>query len=421
MTAQETNVSNGAESTLSGTLSSSGTTANVTDASPFPAAPFYAVIDPGNDSKREVVLVTAVGAGSFTVTRAQDGTSGVEHSEGAVVAQVPVAALWTDINDRVDGVAASASTNESDITALQTEKFDAAGHTKATHDALSIDADTVDGQHATDLLDRSNHTNTQAVSTLSDHNKATHDALSIDAATLGGMASGDFAAVAGDTFTGLVTFEDGFDGDLGVDVHSDTAPYTDWPTGLSWQSVTSGGWPASNGVVFTFNVGNTIRTFQLLMATGGPLYFRRRETSTTWGGWQTVTTAESPGLWEVEEATEVATASVSVSSLTDIASLTLTIPSDWGSWRCEAYATFSAQSSSSNNYNAAIRIDGTNQQTLSAIYVDMGRRRAGSVGGRRSGMTTTGSRTVSLRASEGGTAGVTFDDIYLYARAVRTS
>ncbi len=43
----------------------------------------------------------------------------------------------------------------------------------------------------------------------------------------------------------------------------------------------------------------------------------------------------------------------------------------------------------------------------------------GSGGGRRTGMTTTGSRTVALEASEG-TDNVTLADVYLYARAERT-
>lgn len=41
-------------------------------------------------------------------------------------------------------------------------------HTKAQHDALLIDADTVDGSHAADLLARANHTGTQTHTTISD-------------------------------------------------------------------------------------------------------------------------------------------------------------------------------------------------------------------------------------------------------------
>lgn len=41
-------------------------------------------------------------------------------------------------------------------------------HTKAAHDALNINADTVDGSHAADLLARGNHTGTQTAATISD-------------------------------------------------------------------------------------------------------------------------------------------------------------------------------------------------------------------------------------------------------------
>lgn len=152
MTAQETFVANGAESTLSASLGASTTTVNVTDTAPFPSVPFYATIDPAEDAKREVVLVTAIGSGTFTATRGRDGTSGVEHNEGAVVACVPVAAHWTDINDRVDEAEADISTNASDISTLESGKLDTSDHTKATHDALGIDADTVDGVHASGFL-----------------------------------------------------------------------------------------------------------------------------------------------------------------------------------------------------------------------------------------------------------------------------
>lgn len=114
MTAQETFVANGAESTLSSALSAGATTINVTDTSAFPSVPFYAVIDPDVDATREIILVD----GSKTATtfvlsgaakRGQDGTADTAHSSGAKVACVPVAALWTDINDRVDGVSTTAS------------------------------------------------------------------------------------------------------------------------------------------------------------------------------------------------------------------------------------------------------------------------------------------------------------------------
>lgn len=114
MTAQETFVTNGAESTLSSSLSAGATTINVTDTTAFPAVPFYVVIDPDVDASREVVLVDqSKTATTFVLSgaakRGQDGTADGAHSAGAKVACVPVAAMWTDINDRVDGVSTVAN------------------------------------------------------------------------------------------------------------------------------------------------------------------------------------------------------------------------------------------------------------------------------------------------------------------------
>jgi hypothetical protein len=111
MTAIRSYFSNGAETTLSSTLSAGATTINVTSSSPFPSVPFYVVIDPDVDASREIILVD----GSKTATtfvlsgaskRGQDGTSDIEHSSGAKVAFVPVAAHFTDMHDRLDAAEA---------------------------------------------------------------------------------------------------------------------------------------------------------------------------------------------------------------------------------------------------------------------------------------------------------------------------
>jgi hypothetical protein len=116
MAAIETNVSNGAESTLSSSLSSGATTINVTDTSAFPSVPFYVVIDPDVDATREVILVdSSKTATTFVLSaaskRGQDGTTDTAHSSGAKIACVPVAALWTDINDRVDAAYVAGGTD----------------------------------------------------------------------------------------------------------------------------------------------------------------------------------------------------------------------------------------------------------------------------------------------------------------------
>lgn len=62
-------------------------------------------------------------------------------------------------------------------------------HDKAAHDALNIDADTVDGEEAADIVTDARvkaHFPDTIVNILSDHDKAAHDALNIDADTWDG-------------------------------------------------------------------------------------------------------------------------------------------------------------------------------------------------------------------------------------------
>lgn len=107
MVARETFVTNAFETTLSSSLGVGATTINVVDTTGSPAVPFYLVLEPGNDSKREVVLVdSSKSATTFVLStstnRGLDGTTDVAHDSGVPVKVVPIAALWTDINDRVD-------------------------------------------------------------------------------------------------------------------------------------------------------------------------------------------------------------------------------------------------------------------------------------------------------------------------------
>lgn len=175
MTAQETNVTIAAESTLSGSLSAGFTTINVTDTSGFPGVPFYATIDPDRDDKREVVLVDSGKTGTtFTLTssasRGQDGTTDVSHDAGAIIAVVPVAALWTDINDRVDALPTTAHDHDG-TDAAQIPVANLTGHTKTAHDALALDHGSLSGladftaDHGTDH-DTHDHDTALAASSL---------------------------------------------------------------------------------------------------------------------------------------------------------------------------------------------------------------------------------------------------------------
>lgn len=86
------NKANLANSVLFAPLSDSATSMTVYtgDGALFPAAPFYLTISPKNKWSRkinsEVVLVTAKSTDSFTITRAQKGTTAKEFSYGDLVA-----------------------------------------------------------------------------------------------------------------------------------------------------------------------------------------------------------------------------------------------------------------------------------------------------------------------------------------------
>ena len=87
MTARETNLVNAFETTLAAQLASGGTSMNLTD-DPGVDAPAYFVIDPDNDSNREVVLwASGTNHAAATVTRDIDTKHGTDptHASGTKV------------------------------------------------------------------------------------------------------------------------------------------------------------------------------------------------------------------------------------------------------------------------------------------------------------------------------------------------
>ena len=86
------------------------------DGALFPAAPFYLTISPKNRWSRkinsEIVLVTAKATDTFTITRAQKGTTAMEFSYGDLVAN---GIYVEDLDDTVD-----TAVTEAVSTALQT-------------------------------------------------------------------------------------------------------------------------------------------------------------------------------------------------------------------------------------------------------------------------------------------------------------
>ena len=117
MTAQETNLLNAFETTLTGTIGASDLTMtvnSVTDsASNTLVAPCYLILNPDSATNREVVLVTSINVGTKTLTldninkrflTGSAASSGLSHASGSVVRMSPVQQHIEDINDRVDTI-----------------------------------------------------------------------------------------------------------------------------------------------------------------------------------------------------------------------------------------------------------------------------------------------------------------------------
>ena len=117
MTAQETNLLNAYESTLTGTIGASDLTitvnAVVDSASNTLTAPCYLVVNPDSATNREVILVNSINVGTKTLTISAIGdryltgsaaTSGLSHASGSVIRMSPLQQHIEDINDRVDTI-----------------------------------------------------------------------------------------------------------------------------------------------------------------------------------------------------------------------------------------------------------------------------------------------------------------------------
>jgi len=123
MTAQETNLLNAFETTLTGTIGASDLTITVNSvvdsASNTLTAPCYLVLNPDSATSREVVQVTSINVGTKTLTldninkrylKGSAATSGLSHASGSVVRMAPLQQHIEDLNDRVDTIINEAGT-----------------------------------------------------------------------------------------------------------------------------------------------------------------------------------------------------------------------------------------------------------------------------------------------------------------------
>ena len=90
------------------------------------SAPYYLVIDPDTQSKREVVLVTAAsGTSMTTITRdveSRHSGSPPDHQADTVVRMAVVKEMFEDVHDRVD---AAGDVTGSSTTTFTNKTFDA--------------------------------------------------------------------------------------------------------------------------------------------------------------------------------------------------------------------------------------------------------------------------------------------------------
>ncbi len=106
MAIQETKVVNAFETKLDGAVAAGDSSIDLTD-DPGVTYPCYLVIDPDNDSKREVVLWTSGAFGAAAVTRDVDAKHDPNpaHADGTTVRLAVVKQHIEDLNDRIDAVA----------------------------------------------------------------------------------------------------------------------------------------------------------------------------------------------------------------------------------------------------------------------------------------------------------------------------
>lgn len=214
--------------------------------------------------------------------------------------------------------------------------------------------------------------------------------------------------------------------ELDASAHSDQ-----YPDGKSYMVVFSSasGWPENLGSVYTFvgGRGSGQRIWQMFFGkTSSRVYIRTRNNSDTdWEDWNEVAFGNRVAFWEVDGSYEQSSGVTLSTSYSTMATVNLSIPSYWSSWKCEAYATFAAANTNANetairNFQVLLNIDNQNSQVQLFHVPGGGYYQSSSIGARRTGMTTTGTRQVTLRARLQSGSGGELWYRYLYARAVRT-
>ncbi len=75
-----------AATTISGSFNAAATTISITSGTGWPTAgPFYAVVDPGTATEEKIYVGSITGTSLSSITRGVDGTSDVNHANGATI------------------------------------------------------------------------------------------------------------------------------------------------------------------------------------------------------------------------------------------------------------------------------------------------------------------------------------------------
>jgi len=174
MTAQNSNIVNAFETTLSAQLASGGTTMVLAD-DPGITSPAYFVVNPDSDSAREVIEWTAGAYNNATVSRDLDLKHGTDptHASGTKVRLAVVKQHITDTHERIDDIA---------LTGEVTGTIDSATQDISTTLASGIDATKIADGTVSDAEFQYLNGVTSAIQTQLDGKQATGSYITADSA-----------------------------------------------------------------------------------------------------------------------------------------------------------------------------------------------------------------------------------------------
>lgn len=172
MTAQNSNIVNAFETTLSAQLASGGTIMVLAD-DPGITSPAYFVVDPDSDSAREVIEWTAGAYNNASVSRDLDSKHGTDptHASGTKVRLAVVKQHITDTHERIDDIA---------VTGAVTGTIDSGTQDIATTLASGIDATKIADGTVSDAEFQYLNGVTSAIQTQLDGKQATGSYITAD-------------------------------------------------------------------------------------------------------------------------------------------------------------------------------------------------------------------------------------------------